>query len=73
MTALTVADTVSQAADYARLRDRIEAACALTRVCQSNVELLDDEICDAMPMCAKADAADRIWSALMAEINRLDV
>jgi hypothetical protein len=69
----TPTDTAADAADYARLRDRIEAASALTRICQASVEILDDEICDTMPISAKAEAADRIWSALIAEISRLDV
>ncbi len=47
MSAPTISDTAAQATDYARLRDRIEAACALTIACQRSVEILDDESCDA--------------------------
>lgn len=73
MAGLTLIDTPAQAADYTRLRDRIETACALSRLALISIEVLDDEACDTVPLAAKADAADRIWSSFMAEISQLDV
>lgn len=58
--------------EYTLLRDRIEAVTALANATRRNVEVLDLEVADSMTIDAKVGVADRAWTSLMREIDKLD-
>lgn len=58
--------------EYTLLRDRIDTVAALASTAQRSVEALDLEAADTMTVEAKVEVADRVWTALMREIARID-